>query len=538
MHQSYKKILAKHKEFYYNRTIANINSTGVRETFAAHDREKLYDLTKGRWKTLQKENPYLKIMHFHLPDGTSFLRMHEPDHYGDRIADIRPMIAKVHQAKTVTSRFELGQAGLTFRLVVPIFDQKNYIGALEFGSNPEQILREMQYFYGLEGALFINNPQSTCCHNNISIHGYHLQSNTIKDTSILGYLKKINYDFKITKAINYNDRTFNVYAFDLYDFSGKVSAKALFLQDITALHKEFQQTILELCLLVIVLFVLILLVINYGFKIIVSALDKSNAELETIFATSKDGIAITDLETNFLYANNSYLTMTGFTAEELYCNSCVALSIPEDLPRAVKMVGEVIAKGYVENFEKTCLAKDGKRVIVNMAVALMPDKKRFLITTKNVTDFKRAEREMQKHIQLIDENIIISSTDLKGNITYTSEAFCKISGYSREELMGQNHRIVKHSDIPKEIYTDIWEKLKNDQVWEGEIKNQKKDGSSYWVYSKIYPLYSEEGIKHGYTAIRTDITDKKKIEEISITDGLTSIYNRRYFNEVFPKGHL
>lgn len=535
MHESYKKILAKHKEFYYNRTIANINSNGVRETFAAHEREKLYDLTKGRWKTLQKENSYLKIMHFHLPDGTSFLRMHEPDHYSDRIADVRPMIAKVHQSKRVVSGFELGQAGLAFRLVVPIFNQDNYIGALEFGSDPEQILREMKYFYGLEGALFIKNAQSTCCQNNVSIQNFRLQSNTIRDTPILEYLKKSNYDFPITKTIDYNDRTYNVYAFDLYDFSGKISAKALFLQDITALQYEFQQTILELCLLVIVLFVLIMQVINYGFKKIVSALDESNAELEAIFATSKDGIAITDLETNFLYANNAYLAMTGFTSEELYCKSCAALSIPEDLSRAIKTIGEVIEKGYVENFEKTCIVKDGKQVIVNMAIALMPDKKRFLITTKNVTEAKKLEKETQKHIKLIDENIITSSTDLKGNITYTSEAFCIISGYSKEELIGQNHRVVKHPDMAKEIYTDMWQKLINDQVWEGELKNKKKDGSYYWVFSKIYPLYGEEGKKYGYTAIRTDITDKKKIEEISITDGLTSIYNRRHFNDVFPK---
>ncbi|WP_324790766.1 diguanylate cyclase [Sulfuricurvum sp.] len=535
MHESYKKILAKHKEFYYNRTIANINSTGVRETLATHDREKLYDLTKGRWKTLQKENPYLRIMHFHLPDGTSFLRMHEPDHYGDHIADIQPIIAKVHHSKNVESGFEIGQDGLTFRLVVPIFDQKNYIGALEFGSNPEQILREMRYFYGLEGALLIKSTQSNCCKNNLSIHDYRLQSNTIRDTSILEYLNKVNYDFTITKTIHYNGKIYNIYAFNLYDFAGKVSAKALFLQDITALHKEFQQTILELSLLVIILYVLILLVINYGFQKIVSALDKSNAELETIFATSKDGIAITDLETNFLYTNNAYLTMTGFTAEELYCKSCVSLSIPEDLPRAIKMIGEVVEKGYIENFEKTCIVKDGKRIIVNMAVALMPDKKRFLITTKNVTEAKKLENETNKYIKLIDENIITSSTDLKGNITHASEAFCAISGYSKEELIGQNHRIVKHPDTPKEIYTEIWKKLINDQVWEGELKNKKKDGSYYWVYSKIYPLYTEEGTKYGYTAIRTDLTDKKKIEEISITDGLTSIYNRRYFNEVFPK---
>lgn len=535
MHESYKKILAKHKEFYYNRTIANINSSGVRETFAAHNRVKLYDLTLGRWKTLQKENPYLKIMHFHLSDGTSFLRMHQPDHYGDRIADVRPMIAKVHHSKSVVSGFEIGQDGLAFRLVIPIFDHENYIGALEFGSNPEQILREMQYFYELKGALFIKNTRSTCYRNNLSIQDYRLQSNTLRDTSILKYLKKINYDFTITKTINYNHKIYNVYAFDLYDFSGKVSGKAIFLQDITALHKEFQQTILKLCLLVLVLFILILLVIHYGFQKIVSALDKSNAELETIFATSKDGIAITDLDTNFLYTNNAYMAMTGFTAEELYCKSCVSLSIPEDLHRAKTMIGEVVEKGYVENFEKTCIVKDGKRIIVNMAIALMPDKKRFLITTKNVTEAKKLENETKKYIKLIDENIITSSTDLKGNITHVSEAFCLISGYSKEELIGQNHRIVKHSDMPKEIYSEIWKKLINDRVWEGELKNKKKDGSYYWVYSKIYPLYTEEGTKYGYTAIRTDLTDKKKIEEISITDGLTSIYNRRYFNEVFPK---
>ncbi|MFA5215531.1 diguanylate cyclase [Sulfuricurvum sp.] len=535
MHESYKKILAKHKEFYYNRTIANINSPGVRETFAAHNREKLYDLTKGRWKTLQKENPYLIIMHFHLPDGTSFLRMHQPDHYGDRIADIRPMIAKVHHSKSSVSGFELGQTGLSFRLAIPIFMQKNYIGALEFGSNPEQILREMRYFYGLEGALLVKNAQSTCCKNNLSIHNYHLQSNTLRDTSILGYLKTINYDFTITKTINYNDRIYNVYAFNLYDFADKVTAKALFIQDITILYNEFQQTILELCLLLIVLFVLIMQVINYGFQKILSALDKSNAELEAIFATSKDGITITDLETNFLYANNAYLIMTGFSVDELYTKSCAGLSVPEDVPRVIKIVDEVIEKGFVENFEKTCIVKDGKKVIVNMAIALMPDKKRFLITTKNVTEAKKLENETKKYIKLIDENIITSSTDLKGDITHTSEAFCTISGYSKEELMGQNHRIVKHPDMPKEIYSEIWEKLINDQVWEGELKNKKKDGSYYWVYSKIYPLYTEEGTKYGYTAIRTDLTDKKKIEEISITDGLTSIYNRRYFNEVFPK---
>jgi diguanylate cyclase (GGDEF)-like protein/PAS domain S-box-containing protein len=283
------------------------------------------------------------------------------------------------------------------------------------------------------------------------------------------------------------------------------------------------------------LFALIMLIIHFWFERIVTVLDEANVELSTILATSKDGIAILDLQTNFLFTNKSYLTMTGFTKEELLTKSCAGLSAPEDVPRAIKAIEEAIEKGFVENFEKTCIMKDGKRVIVNMAIALMPDKQRLLITTKNVTEAKKIEREVEKYIKLIDENVIASSTDLEGTITYASEAFCAISGYSKNELIGQNHRIVWHEDMSAEMYKEMRGSLIKDRVWEGELKNKKRDGSYYWVYTRIYPLYDDEGVKYGYTTIRADITDKKRIEEISITDGLTSIYNRRYFDNIFPK---
>lgn len=287
--------------------------------------------------------------------------------------------------------------------------------------------------------------------------------------------------------------------------------------------------------LILGLFALVVLVINFGFNKIVSALDQSDSELQTILSTSRDGIAILDKQTNFLYANNAYLVMTGFTARELYTKSYALLSAPEDMPRAIKILSEVIEKGFVDNFEKTCIVKDNKKVIVNMAIALMTDKERLLITMKDVTNAKKIEQERKKYIHLIDENVITSSTDLEGNIISASQAFCHISGYSKEELIGQNHRIVRHDDMSEETYKQMWQKLANDETWEGELKNRAKDGNYYWVHAKIYPLYTQEGEKYGYTAICTDITDKKRIEELSITDGLTSIYNRRYFNDLFPK---
>jgi diguanylate cyclase (GGDEF)-like protein/PAS domain S-box-containing protein len=144
-------------------------------------------------------------------------------------------------------------------------------------------------------------------------------------------------------------------------------------------------------------------------------------------------------------------------------------------------------------------------------------------------------RELKKYISLVDKNVITSTTNLHGNIIYVSEAFCNISGYSKEELLGENHRIVRHPDMPESLYVELWNTITNNKSWEGEIKNIKKDGNFYWVYAVISPIYDVAGEKTGYTAIRQDITDKKIIEEISITDGMTNIYNRRHFNDTFPK---
>ncbi|MDN5128358.1 transporter substrate-binding domain-containing protein [Aliarcobacter butzleri] len=157
-----------------------------------------------------------------------------------------------------------------------------------------------------------------------------------------------------------------------------------------------------------------------------------------------------------------------------------------------------------------------------------------IISLKN-RQINNLNSQMKKYIKLVDENVLTSSTDLDGNITYASEAFCEISGYSKNELIGQNHRIIRHPDMADSIYKDMWETIISGKTWNGEIKNRKKNGEYYWVKAHISPIFNNKKEIVSYTAIREDITDKKKLEEISITDGLTNIYNRRYFDQIFPK---
>ncbi|WP_086479356.1 diguanylate cyclase domain-containing protein [Oceanospirillum sanctuarii] len=142
-------------------------------------------------------------------------------------------------------------------------------------------------------------------------------------------------------------------------------------------------------------------------------------------------------------------------------------------------------------------------------------------------------KQIQNYAETVDRYIITSSTDEFGIIRSVSQAFCDISGYSREELIGRNHNIVRHPDMKNAIYKELWQTISAGKSWQGELKNRKKNGTHYWVDVHIDPLFDANGIIVGYTAIRQDITDKKYIEELSVTDPMTGLYNRRHFNEAF-----
>lgn len=142
-----------------------------------------------------------------------------------------------------------------------------------------------------------------------------------------------------------------------------------------------------------------------------------------------------------------------------------------------------------------------------------------------------ARDELQRYVDLVDKYIITSHTNEHGIINYTSEAFCEISQYDEFELIGRPHSIVRHPDMPGDIYEDLWRTIKQGESWRGEIKNRAKDGSAYWVDVNIEPQFDDDGKITGYFAVRQDITDKKRIEELSITDSLTQLYNRLKLDE-------
>lgn len=161
----------------------------------------------------------------------------------------------------------------------------------------------------------------------------------------------------------------------------------------------------------------------------------------------------------------------------------------------------------------------------------------------------RRTQRLNKTLEIINQYVYTTHTNKNGVITYASDAFCDLCGYSKEELIGQTHRLIKHPDNPSSAFAPLWKTLLKGESYHGTVKNRRKNGEDFWLESYIVPDMDEEGEIIGFQAFRINITDKKnleilnevleekvqertmEIERLAITDPLTGLYNRHRFNQ-------
>lgn len=130
---------------------------------------------------------------------------------------------------------------------------------------------------------------------------------------------------------------------------------------------------------------------------------------------------------------------------------------------------------------------------------------------KYVSQITHKNNELTQYLSILNHVAIISKTDLKGKITYVNDFFCEVSGYTEEEIIGKTHNIIRHEDMAKSVYEDMWKTIQDGRVWKGTIKNKTKEGNSYFVVSTIIPLFDENHKINEYFGVRF-LTTKEEEE--------------------------
>jgi PAS domain S-box-containing protein len=242
-------------------------------------------------------------------------------------------------------------------------------------------------------------------------------------------------------------------------------------------------------------------------------------------------VAITDVQGTITYVNEKFCAISQYSKEELIGQNHRILNSGHHPKEFFQQMYKTVANGGVWHGEIKNRAKDGSSYWVDTTVVpfLSAEGKprQYVAIRADITERKRGEQALRESLCLseatlkeladqkfaLDQHAIVAITDVKGTITYVNAKFCAISGYSKEELIGQNHRILNSGHHPKDFFQKMYRRIGKGEVWNGEIKNRAKDGSIYWVDTTVVPTLGADDKPRLYVAIRTDITERKRADE-------------------------
>ena len=426
IHRNMQHVLNHYQKNHTNFLQRIIKTNDIATLLKNRDRESLYNLLSEKWKFMQEQDKYLKIMQIHLADGTSFLRVHKPDTFGDNLTDIRPMLKEIHSSHKMISGYETGKYSNVYRVIYPIFDkEKKYVGAMELGINPNFILSNVKEMNGFEGMMFIKEDtlKLYSIPSDIVIDGYRLQSKLSPKLKDIYKVFKVSNHLLDSEKISVDDTTYLTHIFNLKDFKNQIKVKIIFFKDISD-TKIFSNYFL-IIILGLVVFVLSLLVwliyrrvSSYQEKVDevydeqINMIKNAKEYFQTIFDITPDIMITTDGE-GIDKVNSAMIDFFGFENLDDFKNEheCIC-DYFIDVPDCIKTdMNGVRWLEYILNNQtsqhRVCMLKNGKKnfFLVRAKLLKIDEKYNSVVIFTDVTEIEKLSNLLDNTINSV-ENII------------------------------------------------------------------------------------------------------------------------------------
>ncbi len=257
------------------------------------------------------------------------------------------------------------------------------------------------------------------------------------------------------------------------------------------------------------------------------SLTLSQSLLDNYMGAEKSATFIVENNEILYFCNARFCELTGHSHKDIIGKSILKLFPKEESPYLLNMLRTSFQKKSSISYLSTKIYKNDQTIIpifLSGDVVNYSGHEQFIGSIETIFNTFTSKNELQKILKelsnlkyALDEHSIVAITDHRGIIQYVNDKFCEISKYSRAELLGQDHRIINSAYHSKEFMKDLWQTILSGQVWKGEIRNKAKNGTLYWVDTTIVPFIGDLGKPVQFIAIRTDISERKKMfEELEI----------------------
>lgn len=323
---AFDSIVSDTEQLYRFRTRATMDTKGVMEAMKKRDTEALYRAVLPRYNALREENPHLMIMQFHAPDGRSILRVHLKEKFGDDIASKRAMLREIHKERKMVTGFEGGIAGIAFRVIMPIFDNGEYIGALEYGVDSGYFVDRIKHLTGSDSIVLIHKDWFGAADKKKYTDGigdYYFTSALNERKDLMALYGFNNFSLE-PRHIDYDDKSYEINPLFLKDTKNRNLGVIIAINDVTGVSQNTADTIIDSLTVTAIMMIMLWGLIEYTFGGLIKKVNMQERYIKTILDSQKNIVVVTDGK-GLLFANQAFYNYFGYPSLEEFRHdhSCI-----------------------------------------------------------------------------------------------------------------------------------------------------------------------------------------------------------------------